>query len=131
MFAKKIILIGFVTYLFAHIEVLNWHLMMLSRPTRSRLGFYSLLLQQNLQPFHSVRECRRHASSLSPKLLYSSKSLLAPYWASPSVARLSNARKLSGRTTTYLIPCSDVGHYLEVRGDRKLKRKSATASRKG
>jgi len=36
-----------------------------------------------------------------------------------------NARKLPGKTATYLIPVSDVEHYLEVREARK-RRKSAS-----
>ncbi len=42
--------------------------------------------------------------------------------------RFPNARKPSGRTTTYLIPLSDVDHYLEVREARK-RRKSAPSQK--
>lgn len=40
--------------------------------------------------------------------------------------RFPNARKLPGKTTTYLIPLSDVDHYLEVREARK-RRKTASS----
>ena len=41
--------------------------------------------------------------------------------------RFPNARKPSGRTTTYLIPLSDVDHYLEVREARLKRRKTASS----
>jgi len=44
--------------------------------------------------------------------------------------RLPNARKLHGKTTTYLIPRSDVDSLKAEREARKLRRKSATSPQK-